>query len=872
MTAGSDGGAAGGAGPVVANADRISEVYKGEIWDAAAQQRARARVDWLAGHARGRVLDVGCSQGIASLLAARSGVAELIVGIDNELDRVAYATGDRAAEPSEVAARLRFVGGSGAALPFADDSFDTVLLGEILEHLDKPDDVLAEVARVLRVDGTVAATVPFGLSPHHDHRRTFYAADLLDLLAGHLVPTAIDLVDRYLRVTATGGRSDSPRRAELLAGVQPIADREVLTVERAELAGRRDAREDARRTRELAARSRELADRRREVVRLRRALSRAEAHLEAAGRRQRELAHQRDTLRSQLLALKRRRSLRALVAVRRALSDPRALLALPATLVRVLAGPAQPVPPPPVRPTSSSTPAAHADVDRRRGRELAMRMLAPPPAVSLRNLRVAAVLDEFSASSFGPECDLVTFRPDNWEAVLTRQPPHLLLVESAWKAAGGSWQYQVGTYHHAEAVGLPHLRALVAWCRQRDIPTVFWNKEDPVHFGRFTQAAQLFDVVLTTDADCIARYRALGHLRARVVDALPFAAQPALHHPVTLEPRAPACAFGGTYYRTRHPQRRAQLEVLLDAARGSGLVIFDRTFGQESDSVGFPERFTPHIVGGLPYTQMVDAYRRYRVFLNANSVVTSPTMFSRRVFELLACGTPVVSTPSVGMQQLFGDIVVAVDDEAGARDAVTRLLSDDTDWRARSAAGLRRVHGQHTYAHRLSQVAAHAGFDIPAYGDERVAVLLLDGAGGRRRVDAAAAQTHRPHELLVGADRDVGHPGVTTVVQSPDLPRAERVAGLAAATDAPWVLIADAERDPGLDDLADLAVARRWTTADVIGTAAGGVGAHRYVARLAPGGALVRRELVAAHGWDDADASSQGRLAALGATFYAARA
>ena len=853
----------------MANADRISEVYKGEIWDAAAQRRARARVDWLVGHARGRVLDVGCSQGIASLLAARSGAAELVVGIDNELDRVAYATGDRDAEPPDVAARVRFLGGSGAALPFADDSFDTVLLGEILEHLDKPDDVLGEVARVLRAEGSVAVTVPFGLSPHRDHRRTFYAADLLGLLGGHLAPTAIDLVDRYLRVTATAGHGDALRTAELLAGVQPTADREVLAVEQAELAGRRDAREAARRSRELATRSRELADRQREVVRLRRELSRAEARLEAAGRRQRELTFQRDTYRSQLLTLKRRRSLRALVAVRRALSDPRALLALPVTLVRVLARPSQPAPPVPER---AATPAAQTDGEQRRGRELAMRMLAPPPPVGLRDLRVAAVLDEFSASSFGPECELVSFRPDNWEAVLTRQPPHLLLVESAWKGSGGSWQYQVGTYHHAAAVGLPHLRALVAWCRQRDIPTVFWNKEDPVHFGRFKQAAQLFDVVLTTDADCIARYRALPYLRARVVDALPFAAQPVLHHPVTLEPRTPVCAFGGTYYRTRHPERRAQLEVLLDAARASGLVIFDRTFGQESESVGFPERFAPHIEGGLPYTQMVDAYRRYRVFLNANSVVTSPTMFSRRVFELLACGTPVVSTPSVGMEQLFGDIVVAVDGEAGARAAVTRLLTDDDDWRTRSAAGLRRVHGQHTYAHRLSELAAHAGFAIPAHGDERVAVLLLDGAGARRGVDAVAAQSHRPHDLLVGADRDVEHPGATTVVQSPELPRAERLAGLAAATDAPWVLIADPHHDLGLDDLADLAVARRWTSADVIGTATGGVGAHRYVGRVAPGGALVRRELVAAHGWDDTDASSQRRLAALGATFYAARA
>ena len=189
-----------------------------------------------------------------------------------------------------------------------------------------------------------------------------------------------------------------------------------------------------------------------------------------------------------------------------------------------------------------------------------------------------------------------------------------------------------------------------------------------------------------------------------------------------------------------------------------------------------------------------------------------------------------------------------------------------------SAAGLRRVHGHHTYAHSLATLAGHAGFEIPPHGDERVAVLLLDGPTPVRRVDAIVAQSHRPHAVLLGTVRDVEHPDVTTVTQSPDAARADRFAQLAASTDAPWVLVADPEGDLDLDELADLAVARRWTPADVIGTAAGAVSAHRYVDRVAPGAALVRRELVAAHGWDDTDASSQGLLAALGATFYAGRA
>jgi hypothetical protein len=132
----------------------------------------------------------------------------------------------------------------------------------------------------------------------------------------------------------------------------------------------------------------------------------------------------------------------------------------------------------------------------------------------------------------------VTFRPDTWRAALEADRPHLLFVESAWKGNGGSWEFQVGSYSYPQSVGLPHLSELVEWCRAHDVPTVFWNKEDPVHFDKFKEAARLFDVVLTTDADRIPHYEALDGLRAEVVAALPFAAQPTLHHPTHELPTA----------------------------------------------------------------------------------------------------------------------------------------------------------------------------------------------------------------------------------------------------------------------------------------------------------------------------------------------
>ncbi|MCH7628746.1 MAG: hypothetical protein IH997_08525, partial [Proteobacteria bacterium] len=55
-------------------ADRISELYLGEVASDEASEVARERIHWMCSHARGEtVLDIGCSQGIAAILLAREG-------------------------------------------------------------------------------------------------------------------------------------------------------------------------------------------------------------------------------------------------------------------------------------------------------------------------------------------------------------------------------------------------------------------------------------------------------------------------------------------------------------------------------------------------------------------------------------------------------------------------------------------------------------------------------------------------------------------------------------------------------------------------------------------------------------------------------
>ena len=194
-------------------------------------------------------------------------------------------------------------------------------------------------------------------------------------------------------------------------------------------------------------------------------------------------------------------------------------------------------------------------------------------------LRVAGILDPFTEASFGPECHLEQLRPADVVSQLAAFRPHVCLVESAWKGVEGLWQRKVS---YCE----PELVEVVRWCRDNEVPTVFWNKEDPLHFDSFIGTARLFDLVFTTDVDSIPRYReVLGHDGVYV---LPFACQPRLHNPLEVYERQRRFCFAGSYYRT-FPERERDLAVFartLDEL--AGFDIYDRNHGQADPNYEFP--------------------------------------------------------------------------------------------------------------------------------------------------------------------------------------------------------------------------------------------------------------------------------------------
>lgn len=108
-------------------------------------------------HARGRLLDVGCGTKPYAPLFAQ--YVDEHVGVDHPDSPHALTAVDVLATAYDI--------------PLENASFDTALLTEVLEHLERPEDALREVGRLLRPEGAVILTTPF-LWPVHEEPRDFF--------------------------------------------------------------------------------------------------------------------------------------------------------------------------------------------------------------------------------------------------------------------------------------------------------------------------------------------------------------------------------------------------------------------------------------------------------------------------------------------------------------------------------------------------------------------------------------------------------------------------------------------------------------------------------------------------------------------------
>jgi hypothetical protein len=362
---------------------------------------------------------------------------------------------------------------------------------------------------------------------------------------------------------------------------------------------------------------------------------------------------------------------------------------------------------------------------------------------------VAYILDEFSTNSFADSFDGLALLPDSWRAQFEKHQPQAFFCESAWSGADSArrpWQGKIYASRNFKSENRGILIDILAHCQKHGIPTIFWNKEDPTHYGDrvhdFVKTAAMFDHVFTSAAECVQRYR--DDYGVQNVDALPFATNPRLFNPIEVAPRSDAVIFAGSWY-ANHKERSIQMRQILDNLRADGheLEIFDRYHGDSDPLHQWPEVYQPFLRPAVAHDQVAAVYKRSRFGLNFNTVTQSRTMFARRVFELMSSNTLVLSNYSAGMEDFFGDDVIFCD---RTPHRLRDMSSDEID--AMRDRNLHRVLANHTYRHRWEEMLTRIGVPFQAAEPAITAAIVIQG-----RDDALRAITWFQKEADPARDR-----------------------------------------------------------------------------------------------------------------------
>lgn len=319
-------------------------------------------------------------------------------------------------------------------------------------------------------------------------------------------------------------------------------------------------------------------------------------------------------------------------------------------------------------------------------------------------MKISLISDDLTNQSLIREIDCFHLKNNFFDRFLLNRSD-FLLVESAWNGNEGRFRHQIASYPEHTKRNNEKLLKLLEIANKKGIPTVFWDKEGEVHFDRFIDSAKYFDHILTVDENCVSKFRKIVPESTSVNIAM-FPVQPKIHSFRDMKSRTISANFVGSY--NSHSLRQVRQEMLFNIVEKTDfpLTIYDRNYSNHLHNLTFPkDKFNLNIRPNIKYLQTAQIYQNDLVSFNVNTVENSPTMFSRRVVEILACGGILISTPSVAVERLFSDYCYIIQSEEEGVELLNRLKYGPTKFDIeRAKAGSDFVLNNLTWDHFLKNI------------------------------------------------------------------------------------------------------------------------------------------------------------------------
>ncbi|MFV0482080.1 MAG: glycosyltransferase [Campylobacteraceae bacterium] len=333
--------------------------------------------------------------------------------------------------------------------------------------------------------------------------------------------------------------------------------------------------------------------------------------------------------------------------------------------------------------------------------------------LSYKVLTIALISDKLTQDSLKYEsCVKVkNVTPLNYKIVLKFAKPDILFVESAWQGYKNRWKYKIASYPDHPKRNNKKLQQVVEYAKNLSIPTIFWNKEDGIHFDRFIDSAKLFDYIFTVDENCIQKYKSMVDKKV-VVNSLMFAIQSKFHNFSGFEYKTTKANFVGSYSTHIHDKRRYWQNIMFEvSSRICGLVIFDRNSDRKSLNYRYPPFENMRIFPTVSYKETANIYKDYLISLNVNTIEDSPTMFSRRLIEIIACGRVAITNNTPSVEKYFKEYCYVFETKEELEELLKNFQKNglSNNDKQKLETGANYVLKYHTWTHRLQEIKSIIG-------------------------------------------------------------------------------------------------------------------------------------------------------------------
>ena len=186
---------------------------------------------------------------------------------------------------------------------------------------------------------------------------------------------------------------------------------------------------------------------------------------------------------------------------------------------------------------------------------------------------------------------------------------------------------------------------------------------------------------------------------------LPFGFNEFIFNPSNKKLKLDDIFFAGGYYNYNHQNREKQLKYILPLIKNFNGTIYDRHENLNNERYFFPKEYQKYIKPTIPFVEMANIYKNYKLALNVNTISDSSSMLSRRVFEILACGVPIVSSSSKALDHYFKNIVYQINNKNEGEKIIRRLITKNNhEYKNIAHIGYRECMRKHTMSSRVTLI------------------------------------------------------------------------------------------------------------------------------------------------------------------------